>query len=141
MVLRLLALQLHALGAELGEHAINALLFNRAQAGGRNAQRYPALFGLDPETLCMQVGQEATTPLVVRVRDAITDCRPLAGDLADAGHTINLENSVTYDWRSTTFAGLAGLTESGFIPAPAPRDKTLTAARARKRSSTSRPPQ
>src|SRR4051812_34353160 len=87
MVLRLLALQLHALGAELGEHTIDALLLNRAQAGGRNAQRYPALFGLDPETLCMQVGQEATTPLVVRVRDAITDCRPLAGDLADAGHT------------------------------------------------------
>src|SRR3569833_645387 len=83
----LLALQLHALGAEFGEHNVDALLLDRAQTVGRNAQRHPALLGLNPETLCMQVGQEAPTLLIVRVRGAISNCRPLAGELADAGHT------------------------------------------------------
>jgi hypothetical protein len=39
----------------------------------------------------MQVRQEAAALLVVGVGDSVTDGRPLAGDLTDAGHTYNLE--------------------------------------------------
>ena len=37
--------------------------------------------------------------LVVGVRDAVTDGWLLAGDFANAGHTNNLENSVTWEQR------------------------------------------
>src|SRR5690606_4224019 len=42
---------------------------------------------LEPEALHMQVRQEAAALLVVRVRDAVTDGRLLAGDVADPGHS------------------------------------------------------
>src|SRR6516165_11877143 len=85
-----------ALGAQLGDDLVDALLLDRTHTARREAQRHPTLLGLQPETLCVQVRQEATALLVVGVRDSVTDCRLLAGDLADAGHTINLEISVTY---------------------------------------------
>src|SRR5262249_16759307 len=67
-----------------------------AHAARREAQRHPALLGLQPKTLCVQVRQEAPALLVVGVRDSVTDTGLLAGDLADARHTNNLEISVTY---------------------------------------------
>ncbi len=54
----------------------------------RLTQRF-SLF--EPETLRMQVRQEAAALLVVGVRDAISDARLLTGHFADAGHTDNLE--------------------------------------------------
>jgi hypothetical protein len=44
----------------------------------------------------MQVREEAAALSVIRVGDGVTGDRPLAGDLADAGHTNNLENSVIW---------------------------------------------
>ena len=122
-MLRLLALQLHALGAKLGEDGVDALLLNRAQAVGRQAQRNPTLLGLDPETLYVQIRQEAATLLVVRVGDAVTNGRPLAGDLADAGHTKQPREFKDLGYLQRLWAGLECLTESGFIPASAPWDK------------------
>src|SRR6516165_5554468 len=88
--------ELAALGAQLGDDLVDALLLDRTHTARREAQRHPTLLGLQPETLCMQVRQEAAALLVVGVRDSVTDTRLLAGDLADAGHTNNLEISVTY---------------------------------------------
>src|SRR6478735_8681893 len=78
---------LHAVGAQLGNDYVDALLFDRAQRIRGDAQADPALLALEPETLRMQVRQEAATLLVVGVRGAITSGRPLAGNFADAGHT------------------------------------------------------
>jgi hypothetical protein len=48
------------------------------------------------------------------VRDAVTDGWLLAGDFANAGHTNNLENSVTWEqWDQVPSPG------PNFIPAPA----------------------
>src|SRR5579862_4804628 len=89
------ALELLALGAQLGDDLVDALLLHRAHAGRAQAQRDPALLGLEPETLSVQIRQEAAALLVVGVRDSVTDGGPLAGDLADAGHTTTLTISVS----------------------------------------------
>ncbi len=44
---------------------------------GGHAQRDPALLRLEPETLAMQVRQEAATAPIVRMRDAISVAGPL----------------------------------------------------------------
>ena len=64
----------------------DALFVDRAHAVARNTQAHPALFGFEPETLRVQVWQEAATALVVGVRNAISGHRLLAGDLTDSGH-------------------------------------------------------
>jgi len=80
-----------ALGAQLCDDLVDALLLDCAHASGREAQRHPALLGFQPETLRMKIRQEAPALLVVGVRDAVTDSRLLAGDLVNAGHKNNLE--------------------------------------------------
>src|ERR1700752_1687819 len=99
--------ELHAPRAQLGDDLVEALLLDGAHAAGGQAQRDPALLGLEPEALRVQVRQEAAPPLVVGVGDAVTDSRLLAGDFADAGHTCNLE-------RNQVLRGLAG--RSGSTP-------------------------
>jgi hypothetical protein len=64
----------------------------------------------------VQVRQEAAALLVVGVRDAVNNALLLSGDLANAGHTNNLENSVT--WEQGDQAPSSG---PNFIPA-LPRD-------------------
>src|SRR5215469_11785397 len=95
--------ELVALGAQLRDDLVDAPLLEGTHAVGREAQRHPALLGLEPETLRVQVRQEAAALLVVGVGDAVTDSRLLAGDLADAGHTINLEISVTYGLKGRAY--------------------------------------
>src|SRR5262249_19856403 len=105
---------LHALCAQLGDDLVDALLLEGAHAAGREAQRHPALLGLEPEALRVQVRQEAAALLVVGVRDAVTDGRLLAGDLADAGHSYNLETNQ----RLRSFARWVRVGSGpGFIPA------------------------
>src|SRR5262249_17323192 len=104
------ALELVALRAQLFDHLVDALLLHGAHAAGRQAQRHPALLGFQPEALRVQVRQEATALLVVGVRDAVTDGRLLAGDLADAGHTDNLRDFRYLGCRRrTSAASRAGL--------------------------------
>ncbi len=56
-----------AFGAQFGNDGLDALLFDGAQAVGRHAQADEAALALDPETLHVQVGEEAATTLVVGV--------------------------------------------------------------------------
>src|SRR5690242_3651596 len=107
------ALELVALGAQLGDDLVDALLLHGAHAAGRQPQADPALLGLEPEALRVQIRQEATALLVVSVGDSVTDGGSLAGDFADAGHTTTLEIPVT--WHRV--AGLPRLPGPGFIPA------------------------
>ncbi len=71
-----MASDLHAVGAQLGNDDVDALLLDRAQRIRGDAQADPALLAFEPETLRVQVRQEAATLLVVGVRDAISGGRP-----------------------------------------------------------------
>src|SRR6476620_8202016 len=77
---------LFAAGAEFGQNAVDAVLVDGAQRMRGNLQLDPAVLAGDPETALMQVGQEATTGLVVGVRDVVAGLHALAGNLAYAGH-------------------------------------------------------
>src|SRR5579862_6621843 len=108
------ASELQALCAQLGDDLVDALLLEGTHAAGREPQPHPALLGLEPEALRVQVRQEATALLVVGVRDAVTDGRLLASDFADAGHSCNLERNQ----RLRSLAGRTGVNSGpGFIPA------------------------
>src|SRR6266478_427196 len=85
-------LELVALGAQLGDDLVDAALLDGAHAAGGQPQGHPALFRLDPEALRVQVGQKAPALLVVSVGDSVPHGRLLAGDLANAGHTITLRD-------------------------------------------------
>jgi len=79
-------LDLYAVSAQLGKDHVDAALLDRPHRLGRHAQRDPALFSFDPESLLMQVWQEASSLSIVSVRDAVPDRRVLTGDFADSGH-------------------------------------------------------
>src|SRR5688572_31745007 len=83
------SLQLDALEAQLGNDLLDALLLDRAQAAGRDAQADEATLALQPEALHVQVRQEPPATPVVRVGDRVAGHRPLAGDLTDSGHGCN----------------------------------------------------
>jgi hypothetical protein len=83
---RELPLNLHALGTQIGEHDIDAVFLDRAQTTRGDTQADPALLGFDPKALRVQIGEEATTLLVVGVGDAVTDRNTLASDFADTAH-------------------------------------------------------
>ena len=68
------------------QNLINTLTINDAHTLGGYPQTDIALLALHPETMPMQIGHEAATRLVVRVRDVVTCDRPLAGHLTDLGH-------------------------------------------------------
>src|ERR1700693_5961778 len=87
-----LALELVALGAQLGDDLVDAALLDGAHAAGGQPQRHPALFRLDPEALRVQVRQKAPARLIVGVGDSIPHGRLLASDLANAGHTHTLKD-------------------------------------------------
>src|SRR3954462_6709094 len=77
---------LFAAGAEFGQNAVDAVLVDGAQRMRGNLQLDPAVLAGDPEAALVQVGQEATTGLVVGVRDVVAGLPALAGYLAYAGH-------------------------------------------------------
>src|SRR5215213_956937 len=85
----LLGSELDALGAQLADHGLDALLLDRAQAAGRDAQADEATLALYPEALHVQVRQEAPATPVVGVGHRVAGHRPLAGDLTDSGHGCN----------------------------------------------------
>src|SRR4249920_2433244 len=83
-------LQLHALDAKLRDHGVDAVLLDGAQAVARHAQLDPTLLVFQPETLLVQIGQEAAALPVVGVRDAVSHHRSLASHFAYARHGIFL---------------------------------------------------
>src|SRR5262245_28924862 len=108
-----MASDLYALLAQLRDDDLDALLLDGTQARGGHAQAHPALLAFEPETLRVQVRQEAAALLVVGVGDAVSNSRLLAGDFADAGHDVDLR-------RINGLARIRGIRakERGFIPAP-----------------------
>src|ERR1700750_1513561 len=70
----------------LGEHDIEALLVDEAQARVGEAHLDPAVLALDPEAAVLQVRQVAALGLVVRVGNVVSDDGGLARHLADARH-------------------------------------------------------
>jgi len=65
---------------------IKAMLVDDAHALVRNAQANPAILGLEPTTLAVQVWQKPTARLVMGVRNVISALRTLSRDLTDLGH-------------------------------------------------------
>src|SRR2546429_9801323 len=102
-------LELVALGAQLGEDLVDAALLDGAHAAGGQPQAHPALLRLDPETLRVQVGQKPPALLVVGVGDSVPHPRLLAGDLANAGHTLTLRDFRGFECRSRTSFPRPGL--------------------------------
>src|SRR5690606_8067187 len=72
--------------AQVGQHDVDAFLVDEAQRRVAHAQPDPPVLALDPEAAALQVRQETTLRLVVRVRDVVADHRRLTGNLTDSGH-------------------------------------------------------
>src|SRR5438552_3298008 len=79
--------------AKLGQHDVDALLVDRADARGRQAKLHPAVFAFDPQAAVLQVGQEAALGLVVRMRDVVAHARGLTGDLTHSSHRSLLQRA------------------------------------------------
>jgi hypothetical protein len=73
-------------GAQIGQHLLDAVLVDDADALVRNPQANETLLGFDPESLVLQIRQEAPTRPVVGVGDIIAGLRPFPGHLAHFGH-------------------------------------------------------
>jgi len=79
-------LNLDALGPQIRYHNVDAALFDGAQAARGNAQADESLLGFQPESVAVQIGQEAAALAIVRVRNRITRNGAFARDLADSRH-------------------------------------------------------
>src|SRR6185436_11807435 len=84
----LATLNVLALGAQIRNDLLDALLVDDPQTLARNAQPHEALLGFEPEALRVQVRQEPALRFVVRVGNLVPDHRPFAGDFADPGHGV-----------------------------------------------------
>jgi hypothetical protein len=65
---------------------VDALLIDNPEAVLGNPQLHIALLTLHPDSLVMEIRQEAAPRLVMSVRHVISGHRSFSGDLADAGH-------------------------------------------------------
>src|SRR5438552_3646435 len=90
---------LFAACANLGEHGFDALLVDRAQALGADAQADKTAFVLQPETALLEIGQEAALGFVVGVGNVVTHHRRLPGNLANAGHVSSSRIGKARDYR------------------------------------------
>src|SRR5579862_853974 len=79
-------LNLLAARTHFGEHDIEALLVDEAQAGAGEAHLDPAILALDPELAVLQVVQEAALRLVVGVGHVVSAAGRLPRYLANARH-------------------------------------------------------
>src|SRR5579863_6065828 len=79
-----------ALSAKIGDHDLDAALLDRAQAARRDSQRHETLLALQPEPVGVQIRQKAAPLAIVRVGDRVARFGPLAGDLADSRHDLDL---------------------------------------------------
>src|SRR6185295_1112544 len=83
-----------ALGAQFRDDLLDAFLVDDPQTLPRNAQPHEALLVLEPETLAVQIRQEAALRFVVGVGNLVPYHRPFAGDFADPGHGGNPKRGV-----------------------------------------------
>jgi len=71
---------------EVSHDSFDADLIDQAEALGADAHADEALFAGDPDALIVEVGQEATLGLIVRVADAIAADRLLSRNLTKFRH-------------------------------------------------------
>ena len=71
MVLAIPYLYAASICAQLAENDINAALVNDTHTLGRKAQTHKTVLGLNPETVMLQIRQEATTGFVVCMGNVI----------------------------------------------------------------------
>jgi hypothetical protein len=83
-------LNFDALGTEVGDDHVDTTLFNGAQAASRDPQTHEALFGFEPKSVRVQIGQEAAALAIIRMRNRVPRFRALARDLANSRHGVNL---------------------------------------------------
>ena len=84
------SLNLDALGAKIGNDHVHAALLDGAQAARGHTQADEALFGLQPESVSVQIRQKPPPLAIVRMGNRITCFGALARDLADSRHGVNL---------------------------------------------------
>jgi hypothetical protein len=96
-------LGLFAAAADIGKYAINAQLVDDTHAMGGNTQFHEALFGCNPETVLMQVWQEATAGSVLGVGHVIAALRTLSRDLAYSGHCSKPRKKARYQREGRQF--------------------------------------
>jgi hypothetical protein len=72
--------------AQVGQHRVNTVLVDHAQAGVGYAQTDPAVFALDPEATILQLRQEAALRFVIGVGYVVPHHRTFARYLADSRH-------------------------------------------------------
>ena len=60
------------------------------KTAGRDSQAHEALFALQPESMRMQIRQEAAALAIVRMGHRVTGFRAFARDLADSRHDLDL---------------------------------------------------
>ena len=76
----------HAAGAYVSQYLVDTVLVDDAHTLAGEAQFDPAVLASHPETVTMEVGQEAAARSIVRVRHIITGHRAFSRDLTDLGH-------------------------------------------------------
>ena len=79
-------LYLFAAFAHISQNRVDAVLVDNPHAFGGNTQFHPAVFRLYPEFMGMQVRQEATARLVMRMRYIVSRNRLFPCNLAYSGH-------------------------------------------------------
>jgi len=84
------SLDLDAVGAQICHDDFDAALLDGAQTPGRDSQAHEALFALQPESMRMQIRQEAAALAIVRMGHRVTGFRAFARDLADSRHDLDL---------------------------------------------------
>jgi hypothetical protein len=79
-------LYLGALGAQLSENDIDASLVDDPHTVRRHAQADETPFAFDPEPMYVQVWQEPTAGLVIRMRNIVSSDGTFSRHLTDSGH-------------------------------------------------------
>ncbi len=88
------SLNLYAAAAHVLKDGVYAKLVDDAKALLGHAHFYVTLLAFNPDALVVQIGQEAASRPVIRVRNVIAGHWSFSGDLADAGHLQPLKNQL-----------------------------------------------
>ncbi len=79
---------MRAVGAQVSDDFLDAVLIDDTNALVRDAQTNEAFLGFEPESLVLQIRQKATTSSVVGVGNVIAAHRALPSHLANLGHDL-----------------------------------------------------
>ena len=104
-----------AAGTDVGQDRFDTQFVDDAHALGGNTQLDETLLAFNPETVCLQVGQEATLGSVVRVGTVVTHDRTLTGYLAYSRHVSLLQILLLLEHFHHPAGRVAGHIEGGIL--------------------------